>query len=67
LRHLFLDGCFNDVALTAHIMEKNLDAGPVIDALYFSSDEYKTLGELRNEMGALMPFFSYKCSNTIIV
>jgi len=53
-----LDGCFNNVALTSHIMEKDLDSGPIIDVLYFSSDEYQTLGELRNEMGALMPVLS---------
>ena len=39
-------------------MEPALDAGPLISEIIFSSDEYKTLGELRNEMGALMPIIA---------
>ena len=53
-----LDGCFDSVALTAHLMEVSLDAGPVISEIVFSSDEYKSLGELRNEMGALVPILA---------
>jgi len=53
-----LDGCFNDVALTSHLMQKDLDSGPIINNLFFNSDDYRTLGELRNEMGALMPLLA---------
>ena len=53
-----LDGHFKNIALTSHLMEPALDAGPLISEIIFSSDEYKTLGELRNEMGALMPIIA---------
>ena len=53
-----LDGCFDSITLTAHLMRTSLDAGPVISEIVFSSDEYKSLGELRNEMGALMPILA---------
>jgi len=53
-----LDGCFDNITLTGHLMEPALDAGPLISELTFSSDEYASLGELRNEMGALMPILA---------
>lgn len=53
-----LDGCFDSIALTSHLMKAALDSGPVISEVVFSSDEYKSLGELRNEMGALMPILA---------
>ena len=53
-----LDGCFDHIALTGHLMEPSLDAGPLISELNFSSDEYISLGELRNEMGAMMPILA---------
>lgn len=53
-----LDGCFNSIALTAHLMEPALDAGPILSEIVFSADEYRSLGELRNEMGALMPILA---------
>jgi hypothetical protein len=53
-----LDGCFDSVTLTSHLMKAALDSGPVISEVVFSSDEYKSLGELRNEMHALMPILA---------
>tara|TARA_B100001173_G_C15921513_1_gene518759 strand:- start:144 stop:944 length:801 start_codon:yes stop_codon:yes gene_type:complete len=53
-----LDGRFNEIALTSHLMKKDLDSGPIINKLHFSSDEYKSIGELRNEMGGLMPILA---------
>ena len=53
-----LDGCFNSIALTAHLMEPALDAGPILSEIVFYTDEYKSLGALRNEMGALMPILA---------
>ncbi|MDG1202400.1 MAG: formyltransferase family protein [SAR86 cluster bacterium] len=53
-----LDGAFNNIALTAHIMESELDAGPLIAEMKFITDEYESLSELRNEMGAMMPIIA---------
>lgn len=53
-----LDGAFNNIALTAHIMESDLDAGPLIAEMRFLADEYESLSELRNEMGAMMPIIA---------
>ena len=53
-----LDGCFDAVALTAHLMKEQLDAGPVIQEIKFNSDNYYSLGMLRNEMSAFMPILA---------
>ena len=53
-----LEGAFNHIALTAHIMESELDAGPLIAEMKFITDEYESLSELRNEMGAMMPIIA---------
>jgi|APSaa5957512535_1039671.scaffolds.fasta_scaffold01408_8 methionyl-tRNA formyltransferase len=53
-----LDGAFENVALTSHLMKPALDTGPLISEITFFSDEYSSLGELRNEMGAMMPLIA---------
>ena len=53
-----LDGCFKDISLTCHMMAEKLDAGPVIQEIKFNSDDYHSLGSLRNEMSALMPILA---------
>jgi len=53
-----LDGAFNNVALTAHLMESELDTGPLIAEMKFMADEYESLSQLRNEMGAMMPIIA---------
>ena len=53
-----LDGAFNSIALTSHLMEAKLDSGPLITEMSFISDEYQSLDALRNEMGAMMPILA---------
>ncbi len=53
-----LEGNFNDITLTSHLMIKALDAGPVLQEFKISSRNYETLGSLRNELSAVMPFIA---------
>lgn len=53
-----LEGYFDDVALTAHLMEPRLDRGPVLSRFRVSSDAYPTLGALRNELSAVLPLIA---------
>ena len=53
-----LEGYFDDVALTAHLMEPRLDRGPVLSKFRVSSDGYPTLGALRNELSAVLPLIA---------
>lgn len=43
------------VGLTAHLMEVELDAGPVIQSFEMSTRGYDSLGSLRNSMSAIIP------------
>lgn len=54
-----LDGCFDKVGLTSHLMTPSLDEGPVISTFTNSSEMYASLGALRNEMSALLPLMSF--------
>ena len=54
-----LEGCFNSVGITAHIMVKGLDEGPVVSNFTLNSDGYETLGGLRNELSALSPLMCF--------
>ena len=47
-----------EVALTSHLMTKELDAGPIIDKWTFSSDEFRNLGEMRNYLTTFIPLLS---------
>ena len=53
-----LEGCFDDVTMTSHLMSSSLDAGPVISRFSVSSDSYKDVGAMRNELSAVSPFIS---------
>ena len=53
-----LEGNFNEIALTSHIMVKALDAGPILQEFKISSQNYGALGSLRNELSAVMPFIA---------
>ena len=61
-----LDGIFNNLALTSHLMEPELDAGPLISQMIFFADEYQSLEELRNEMGAMMPIIAVDSITSIL-
>ena len=50
-----LDGLFNQVGLTCHLMSKKIDEGDNVNKILLFSDEYKSIGALRNEMTALSP------------
>lgn len=54
-----LEGSFNSVGMTAHKMARGLDEGPVVSKFTLSSDEYGTLGGLRNELSALSPLMCF--------
>ena len=54
-----LDGCFDAVGMTAHLMTPKLDEGPVVSTFTTSSEGYSSLGSLRNEMSALSPLMSF--------
>jgi folate-dependent phosphoribosylglycinamide formyltransferase PurN len=53
-----IDGAFDAIGLTAHLMVPALDAGPIISSIQASSDHYATLGALRNELSALSPIMA---------
>lgn len=61
-----LDGAFDSLSLTAHLMQPSLDSGPIISKINFSSDEYESLAELRNEMGAMMPIIAVESIISIL-
>tara|TARA_Y100001968_G_C19450434_1_gene768169 strand:+ start:2663 stop:4033 length:1371 start_codon:yes stop_codon:yes gene_type:complete len=47
----------NDLlGLTSHLMEPGVDTGPILKTYQVNPTEYSTLGELRNEIGLIMPF-----------
>ena len=43
------------VGLTAHLMEVELDAGPIIQTFEMSTQGYDSLGSLRNALSAIVP------------
>lgn len=53
-----LEGFFNNITLTAHLMDLQLDSGAVISRFTTCSDEYQTLGALRNEVSSIMPLIA---------
>lgn len=53
-----LEGYFDDISLTAHLMEARLDRGPVLQRYQISSDCYLSLGALRNELSAISPILA---------
>jgi len=53
-----LEGNFDEITLTSHLMVKALDAGPILQEFKISSRNYETLGSLRNELSAVMPFIA---------
>ena len=53
-----LDGCFNSVGLTGHLMAAALDGGPVLSRYSINSDAYAHLGQLRNELSAVAPLMA---------
>ena len=50
-----LEGCFDEVGLTAHFIVRGLDAGPAILKFSTSARGHRSLGALRNTVTALMP------------
>jgi hypothetical protein len=50
-----IEGRPESVGLTAHFMVRTLDAGPVLLRYTAQTQQYETLGTLRNELSALMP------------
>lgn len=54
-----LDGCFDSIGMSAHLMAPGLDEGPVVSVFTTSSDSYRSLGALRNEMSALSPLMAF--------
>ena len=54
-----LDGCFDSVGVSAHLMALGLDEGPAVSVLTTSSTAYPSLGALRNELSALIPLMSF--------
>jgi len=51
-----LEGRFNHIGVTAHLMEPALDTGPILSHFPTTSLQYTSLGALRNELMAVMPF-----------
>jgi methionyl-tRNA formyltransferase len=51
-----LEGRFNSLALTTHLMTKKVDSGPILSKYIFSSDGYSQVGTIFNEVSALFPF-----------
>jgi len=51
-----LEGHFNSIALTTHLMNKNVDSGPIISKYLFSADGYSKIGTIFNEVSSLFPF-----------
>ena len=50
-----MESQLNEVGLSAHFMVEGLDLGPIISRHFISTAPYKSLGELRNEVGFFMP------------
>jgi len=53
-----LEGHFNCVTITSHLMDSGLDTGPVISRFNLTSDDYSSVGAMRNELSAVSPFLS---------
>lgn len=53
-----LEGNFDGVSLTAHLMEERLDAGAILARFTVSADDYPTLGALRNELSGVAPILA---------
>jgi len=51
-----LEGRFNSLALTTHLMNKKVDSGPILSKYIFNSDGYSQVGTIFNEASALFPF-----------
>jgi len=51
-----LEGHFNSITLTTHLMNKNVDSGPIISKYLFSADGYSKIGTIFNEVSSLFPF-----------
>ena len=51
-----LEGNFNSLALTTHLMSKNVDSGPIISKYIFNADGYSKIGTIFNEVSSLFPF-----------
>ena len=49
---------FGSVGLAAHLMDDGIDTGPIIQHFQICSDQYSTIGALRNEMSSLMPIMA---------
>jgi len=50
------EGRFDFVGLTSHIMDAQIDTGPLIKIYKLNPFYYESLGSLRNEIGLIMPF-----------
>lgn len=51
-----LEGNFNSLALTTHLMEHKVDSGPILTKYIFSSEGYEKIGIMFNEISSLFPF-----------
>jgi hypothetical protein len=51
-----LEGKFNSVGLTSHLMDKKVDSGPILSKYIFNSEGYSQTGTIFNEVSALFPF-----------
>ena len=48
-----LEGAWNHLGATVHVMNKGIDTGPVLNYLTVDSRRFKSLGQLRNGISAL--------------
>ena len=51
-----LEGKFDSVGLTTHLMDKKVDSGPILSKYIFNSEGYSQIGTIFNEVSALFPF-----------
>jgi folate-dependent phosphoribosylglycinamide formyltransferase PurN len=51
-----LEGHFDSMALTTHLMSKKVDSGPIMTKYTFKSDGYSKIGTIFNEVSSLFPF-----------
>lgn len=51
-----LEGNFNSLALTTHLMSQKVDSGPILSKYTFSSEGYQKVGTMFNEISSLFPF-----------
>lgn len=51
-----VEGRFDLIGITSHLIEKGIDTGPIINFYKVSPFEYKSINTLKKEMSAIIPF-----------